>query len=79
MVLVRFPQEETGSKHQLSKPQHGPYRVIQNYLDVTVVPVHFPESGSIHKYISLECAVLLRGLQVSTGMVKNKVSCGAGG
>ena len=55
-VLVRFPQEETGKKRKLSKPWHGPYRVTQkNDPDVTVVPVHFPESGSIQVHQSRVC------------------------
>ena len=55
-VLVCFPQEETGKKRKLSKPWHGPYRVTQkNDPDVTVVPVHFPESGSIQVHQSRVC------------------------
>ena len=52
-VLVRFPQEESGKQRKLSKPWHGPYRIIQKTeSDVTTVPVHFPESGSIQVHIS---------------------------
>ena len=55
-VLVRFPQEEAGKKCKLSKPLHGPYRVTQkNDPDVTVVLVHFPESGSIQVHQSRVC------------------------
>ena len=56
-VLVRFPKEETGKKRKLSKPWHGPYRVIQkNDPDVTVIPVHFPESGAIQVHQSRVCS-----------------------
>ena len=56
-VLVRFPKEETGKKRKLSKPWHGPYRVIQkNDPDVTVIPVHFPESGAIQIHQSRVCS-----------------------
>ena len=55
-VLVRFPQEESGKKRKLSKPWHGPYRVVQKSdPDVTVVPVHFPESGTIQVHQSRVC------------------------
>ena len=29
LVLVRFPQEESGKNRKLSRPWHGPYRVVQ--------------------------------------------------
>ena len=52
-VLVCFLQEETGKKCKLSKPWHGPYRVTRkDDPDVTVVPVHFPESGTIQVHQS---------------------------
>ena len=52
-VLVQFPHEETGKKHKLSKPWHGPYRIIhKDDLDVTVVSVHFSESGSVQVHQS---------------------------
>ena len=41
----------TGKKCKLSKPWHGPYRVTQKSdPDVTVIPVYFPESGSIQMH-----------------------------
>ena len=56
-VLVQFPHKETGKKRKLSKPWHGPYRVIRkNDPDVTVVPVHFPESGPIQVHQSRVCS-----------------------
>ena len=55
-VLIRFPHEETGKKRKLSKPWHGPYRVLkQSDPDVTAVPVHFPDSGSIQVHQSRVC------------------------
>lgn len=47
-VLVHFPQEETGEKRKLSRPWHGPYRVLQhNDPDLTVTKVYFPEERQI--------------------------------
>ena len=28
-VMIRFPQDETGKEHKLSRPWHGPYRVLE--------------------------------------------------
>ena len=48
LVLVRFPQEESGKQRKLSRPWHGPYRVVQSTKpDVTVVKQFFPEEGTI--------------------------------
>ena len=47
-VLVRFPHEETGKGRKLSRPWHGPYRVVEaNEPDVTVVKVFRPQDGKI--------------------------------
>ena len=47
-VLVRFPQEETGKQRKLSRPWHGPYRVLsQDDPDITVVKVYRPQDGQI--------------------------------
>ena len=55
-MLVRFPHEESGKNRKLSKPWHGLYRIVQkNNPDVTVVSVHFPESGSIQVHQSRVC------------------------
>jgi len=44
LVLVHFPQEESGPKRKLSRPWHGPYRVIsKNDPDVEVVKVFFSQ------------------------------------
>ena len=48
LVLVKFPHEESGRNRKLSRPWHGPYRIVQrNDPDVTVVKQFFPEEGSI--------------------------------
>ena len=48
LVLVQFPQDESGKNRKLSRPWHGPYRVIQCVdPDVSVVKQYFPEEGSI--------------------------------
>ena len=47
-VLVKFPQEETGRQRKLSRPWHGPYRIVErNDPDVTVVKVYAPQDGPI--------------------------------
>ena len=44
-VLVRFPHEEMGKGRKLSRPWHGPYRVVEaNEPDVTV---YRPQDGQI--------------------------------
>ena len=48
LVLVRFPQEESGKNRKLSRPWHGPYRIIRcDDPDVTVVKQFFPDEGTI--------------------------------
>ena len=47
-VLVYFPKDDTGRNRKLSRPWHGPYRVLQiRDPDVTVCKVYFPEHGNI--------------------------------
>ena len=47
-VLIRFPQEESGRMRKLSRPWHGPYRIIDRRdPDVTVVKVYAPQDGQI--------------------------------
>ena len=47
-VLVKFPQEETGRMRKLSRPWHGPYRIVDRRdPDVTVVKVYSPQDGQI--------------------------------
>ena len=48
-VLVRFPHEETGAHRKLSRPWHGPYRVVQCRVpDITVVKVYKPQESQIN-------------------------------
>ena len=47
-VLVRFPAEETGRMRKLSRPWHGPYRVLEvKGPDITVERVYRPQDGPI--------------------------------
>ena len=47
-ILVRFPCDETGKQRKLSRPWHGPYRVLSTTgPDVTAQKVYFPEDGQI--------------------------------
>ena len=48
-VMIRFPQEETGKRRKLSRPWHGPYRIIERRdPDITAVKVYAPQDGQIH-------------------------------
>ena len=43
-MLVRFPQEKVGKMRKLSRPWHGPFRVlVVEDPDVTVIKVYFPQ------------------------------------
>ena len=47
-VLVRFPHEETGRMRELSRPWHGPFRIVsQSDPDVTVSNVYFSSDSHI--------------------------------
>ena len=47
-VLIRFPHEESGRLRKLSRPWHGPYRIVHcDDTDVTAVKVYFPNEGTI--------------------------------
>lgn len=47
-VLVRFPQDEIGRQHKLSRPWHGPYRIVDRRdPHVTVVKVYAPQDDQI--------------------------------
>jgi len=47
-VLVKFPQEEKGKLKKLSRPWHGPYRVVsRSDPDLTVSKVYYPQEGEI--------------------------------
>lgn len=52
-VLVKFPHEESGKSRKLSRPWHGPYRVIScRDPDVTVVKVYAPQDPQIQVHQS---------------------------
>ena len=47
-VLIRFPQEETGSQRKLSRPWHGPFRIIElDSTGVTATKIYYPQDGPI--------------------------------
>ena len=47
-ILIRFPSEESGRQRKLSKPWHGPYRIVScNETNVTAVKVYFPGEQQI--------------------------------
>ena len=55
-VLVRFPQDETGKQRKLSRPWHGPYRIMsRDDPDVSVSKVYFPQEGAIQVHQSRVC------------------------
>ncbi len=40
-ILIRFPQEESGANRKLSRPWHGPYRIVtSNETGVVATKVH---------------------------------------
>ena len=52
-VLVRFPNKESRKQRKLSRPWHGPYRVLSsNDPDVTVVNIYFPKDNQIQVHQS---------------------------
>ena len=55
-VLVRFPQDECGRFRKLSRPWHGPYRVLERKdPDVVVAKVYHPQHGQICVHQSRVC------------------------
>lgn len=47
-VLIKFSHEELGKNRKLSRPLHGPYRIItMTNTDITVIGIYFPNDGSI--------------------------------
>ena len=55
-VFVRFPQDETGRFRKLSRPWHGPYRILERRdPDVTVTKVYHPQWGEIRVHQSQVC------------------------
>ena len=52
-ILIYFPQDETGKHRKLSRPWHGPYRIIsRNDPDVTAVKIFFPTNAPIQVHQS---------------------------
>ena len=57
-ILIHFPQDETGKQRKLSRPWHGPYRIIsRNDPDVTAVKIFFPIDPpvQVHQSIVNKC------------------------
>ena len=47
-VLIKFPHEESGKQRKLSRPWHGPYRIMSlTDMDITAIRIYFPEDGHI--------------------------------
>ena len=52
-VLVHFPQDKLGHWRKLSRPWHGPYRVVdKSDPDVTCTKVYYPQDGTIRVHQS---------------------------
>jgi len=52
-VLIYFPAEDSGKQRKLSRPWHGPYRVVsKDETNVTATKVYFPDQGSIKVHLS---------------------------
>ena len=52
-MFIRFPQERTERLRKLSRPWHGPYRVVSVHNpDVCAVKVYFPDEGQIRVHQS---------------------------
>lgn len=70
-ILIRFPQEESGRWRKLSRPWHGPYRVIScDMPDVTATKVYFPDDPPIQVHLSRVCGCQ-HFLLVTTGTERN--------
>ena len=55
-VLVYFPQDESGRWRKLSRPWHGPYRVVEvSTTGVTCTKVYFPQEVKLHVHQSRVC------------------------
>ena len=76
-VLVRFPQEETGRLHKLSRPWHGLYRVDDRRdPDITMVKVYTPQDGQIqiHQTRVAHCPPELPAGQTSKSRTTTQVA-----
>ena len=52
-VLVRMPKDETGPQRKLSRPWHGPYRIVSiSDPDVLVTKAYFPQDRTIQVHQS---------------------------
>ena len=52
-ILIHFPQDETGKLRKLSRPWHGPYRIIsRDDPDITAVKIFFPTDPPIQVHQS---------------------------
>ena len=52
-ILVRFPQDESGRWRKLSRPWHGPYRILdKSDPNVTCIKVYYPQDGPVHVHQS---------------------------
>ena len=52
-VLVYMPQDESGRQRKLSRPWHGPFRIISiNDPDVLLTKVYFPQDRTIQVHQS---------------------------
>ena len=49
-VLVKFPHEKVGNNRKLSRPWHGPYRIVSR--DVTIVKEYSPQDKQIRVHMS---------------------------
>ena len=55
-VLVHFPCDETGRWRKLSRPWHGPYRIVQvTGTGVMCTKVYYPQEGELHVHQSRVC------------------------
>ena len=55
-ILVYFPQEECGRNRKLSRPWHGPYRVLSKRdPNFTCGKVYFPQHGDLQVHQSRTC------------------------
>ena len=52
-VMIYFPHEETGAQRKLSRPWHGPYRIISTTpTGVVAEKVYAPQNGTIQVHLS---------------------------
>ena len=52
-VLIYFPEDDTGKLRKLSRPWHGPYRIIdRNDPDISAKKLFFPEDPAIQVHQS---------------------------